>query len=120
MKPVFATDLTENKHNTEPNGREFLTQEPSDALSRRHEEMLGRMNETMEKSQLAKPLRVVEYVCSMGVADHAVRYPEGGAEGGPSHGAAASGVPQRAGGVLGVWRVPARLGGTARSRPQKE
>ena len=28
--------------------------------------MLGRMNETMEKSQLAKPLRVVEYVCSMG------------------------------------------------------
>lgn len=32
MKPVFATDLTENKHNTEPNGREFLTQEPSDAL----------------------------------------------------------------------------------------
>ena len=66
MKPVFATDLTENKHNTEPNGREFLTQEPSDALSRRHEEMLGRMNETMEKSQLAKPLRVVEYVCSMG------------------------------------------------------
>ena len=66
MKPVFATDLTENKHNTEPNGREFLTQEPSDALSRRHEEMLGRMNETMEKSQLAKPLRVVEYVCSLG------------------------------------------------------
>ena len=66
MKPVFATDLTENKHNTEPNGREFLTQEPSDALRRRHEEMLGRMNETMEKSQLAKPLRVVEYVCSMG------------------------------------------------------
>ena len=42
MKPVFATDLTENKHNTEPNGREFLTQEPSDALRRRHEEMLGR------------------------------------------------------------------------------
>ncbi len=66
MKPVFATDLTENKHNTEPNGREFLTQEPSDALRRRHEEMLGRMNETMEKSQLAKPLRVVEYVCSLG------------------------------------------------------
>ena len=66
MKPVFATDLTENKHNTEPNGREFLTQEPSDALRRRHEEMLDRMNETMEKSQLAKPLRVVEYICSLG------------------------------------------------------
>ena len=66
MKPVFATDLTENKHNTEPNGQEFLTQEPSGALRRRHEEMLGRMNETMEKSQLAKPLRVVEYVCSLG------------------------------------------------------
>lgn len=65
MKPFLGIDLTENKHNEEPNGAEFLVQSPSDALRQALETSSDQAANTLGRSKLPLPLRILQYICGL-------------------------------------------------------
>ena len=66
MKPFLGIDLTQNKKNEEINGREFLVQELSVAMSQSLESSAEEAGETLKKAALPLPLRIVQYICGFG------------------------------------------------------
>lgn len=66
MKPLFSIDLTTNKKNDQINGQEFLVQTPSAALSRSFDVSTEKAEETIEKSKIPKPFRIIETICALG------------------------------------------------------
>jgi len=63
MKPFLGIDLTENKKNEQFNGDVFLTARPSSATARSFEQSSEKADETLERSKLPLPLRIVQGVC---------------------------------------------------------
>lgn len=65
MKPLFAIDLTTNKKNQQSNGKEFLVQTPSAAIAQSLARSSKQVGDTIEKSKLPLPLRIIEGVCGL-------------------------------------------------------
>ena len=65
MKPFLGIDLTTNKKNEQMNGDEFLIQTPSVALTQSFERSLESSEETIEKSKLPLPVRIMQWICAM-------------------------------------------------------
>lgn len=63
MKPFLGIDLTENKHNAQMNGAEFLAQIPSEALRQALSASTEKAETTISGSRLPLPFRVVQYLC---------------------------------------------------------
>lgn len=63
MKPFLAIDLTTNKKNEENNGKEFLVQKTSDALSQSFDNSSEEIEQTIEKSKLPFIIRIIQWVC---------------------------------------------------------
>ena len=63
MKPFLGINLTTDKTNETINGREFLIQTPSAALSNTFTASLEKANETIERAKLPLLLRIVQYIC---------------------------------------------------------
>ena len=64
MKPFLAIDLTNNKKNEENNGKEFLVQETSAALSQSFESSYEVVDKTLEKAKLPLAIRIIQWVCA--------------------------------------------------------
>ena len=62
MKPFLGIDLTTNKKNKQQIGDEFLIQQPSLALSESLDSSFEHADETIEKSKIPLPFRIVQYV----------------------------------------------------------
>lgn len=66
MKPFIGIDITENKKNEELNGKEFIVASASaaqsDALENASDKILG----LLEKSELPRPLRILQWVGIIG------------------------------------------------------
>ncbi len=65
MKPFLGIDLTEDKKNEKTNGKEFLTQKPSSAMTEALERSGEKAVEKIKKSQLPLPVRIVQLVCTV-------------------------------------------------------
>jgi len=65
MKPFLGIDLTTNKKNEQMNGDEFLIKKPSLALTQSFERSLENTEDTIEKSKLPLPVRIVQWVCGV-------------------------------------------------------
>jgi len=65
MKPFLAIDLTTNKKNEENNGKEFLVQKTSDALSQSFDNSSEEIEQTIEKSKLPFIIRIIQWVCGL-------------------------------------------------------
>lgn len=65
MKPFLGIDLTLNKKNDQFSGNEFLVQKPSSALSNSLEVSTDKAEETIDKSKLPLPFRIVQFVCGI-------------------------------------------------------
>lgn len=65
MKPFLGIDLTADKKNEQINGNEFLVQTPSDSLSKSLENSTNNAEQTIEKSKLPLPLRMIQYICGI-------------------------------------------------------
>lgn len=63
MKPFLGIDLTDDKHNIQPNGRVFLVDKPSSASSQLYERSCEDAEETIERSKLPLLLRIAKWVC---------------------------------------------------------
>ncbi len=65
MKPFLGIDITTNKKNEQMNGEEFIAAKPSQALTQSFEKSLENSEETIEKSKLPLPMRIVQWVCGI-------------------------------------------------------
>lgn len=63
MKPFLGIDLTQNKKNEQINGEEFLVMRPSAAMAQSFEQSSKRAEETIERSKLPLPLRIIQLIC---------------------------------------------------------
>lgn len=63
MIPFLGIDLTENKHNEQMNGAEFLVQTPSEALRHALAASSEKAESTVSRSKLPIPFRVIQYIC---------------------------------------------------------
>ena len=63
MKPIFAIDLTNDKKNDKTNGDEFIVRTVSSYNSENLEENRKDLKDTIEKSKLPRPLRILRSVC---------------------------------------------------------
>lgn len=90
MKPFAGIDLTENKKNETPNGDEFLTAKPPEALSQAIDTSGGEaLDMLLVKTKLPLGLRIIKWVCAFlalftvaavtayGTADENTTLPEG-------------------------------------------
>lgn len=66
MKPFLCVDLTADKKNEQVNGDEFLVAKPSDALTQSFERSSENAEETIEKSKLPLPVRIIQWICGGG------------------------------------------------------
>ena len=64
MLPLWGIDLTTDKKNEKMNGSEFLAQKPSAALEQTLEASTDNVEQTIEKSKLPLPFRILQYICS--------------------------------------------------------
>ena len=62
MKPVFGTDLTNNKANEDYNADPFVIATPDEATLREFEKLGEQAEETVKKSGLPLPLTIAKYV----------------------------------------------------------
>ncbi len=62
MKPVFGTDLTNDKHNESYNADPFVIATPDESTRREFERLGERAEETVKKSGLPLPLNIAKYV----------------------------------------------------------
>ena len=67
MKPFLGMNLTTDKNNEQMNGNEFLVQTPSSSLSNYLETSIDKADQTIEKSKLPLPFRVIQYICGIAV-----------------------------------------------------
>lgn len=65
MKPFLGIDVTTDKNNELINGKEFLTQETSSALSRSLETSSEKADETERKAKLPLVFRILQYICGV-------------------------------------------------------
>ncbi len=65
MKPFLGIDLTENKNNDKLNGNEFIIQVPSSTMTQSLEASSEKAEETIDKSKLPLPLRIIQSVCGV-------------------------------------------------------
>lgn len=72
MKPFLGVDLTTNKKNEQVNGNEFLVAKPSNTLVQSFERSSENAEETIEKSKLPMPIRIIQWICGAGGAIVAV------------------------------------------------
>lgn len=63
MKPFLGIDLTNDRKNEEHNGGEFIVARPSLAMAQAVVASVDRVEETIERSRLPRPLRIVKAVC---------------------------------------------------------
>lgn len=68
MKPFLGVDLTTDKKNEQVNGEEFLVAKPSYMLTQSFERSSENAEETIEKSKLPLPVRIVQWICGVGGA----------------------------------------------------
>lgn len=62
MKPFLGIDITTDKKNEQMNSEEFIVAKPSPALTQSLEQSLENSEETIEKSKLPLPMRIVQWV----------------------------------------------------------
>lgn len=62
MKPVFAIDITENKHNTENNSSPFKVKTISEPTSRKLDELSGEAKDAVRQSSLPTALAIVKWI----------------------------------------------------------
>lgn len=62
MKPFLCIDLTDNKKNEQENGEEWLVAKPSSALVQSLERSTEHAEQTIEKSKLPLPIRIVKWI----------------------------------------------------------
>lgn len=72
MKPFLGVDLTTDKKNEQVNGNEFLVAKPSNTLVQSFERSSENAEETIEKSKLPLPVRIIQWICGGGGAIVAV------------------------------------------------
>ena len=60
MKPFLGIDLTTDKKNEKFNGKEFLVAVPSSAMTQSYKRFSEKAEETIDKSKLPLPLRIVQ------------------------------------------------------------
>lgn len=65
MKPVFGTDLTTDKNNTQINSEKFICAEPSQALAHALEKSSEQASKRIEKTKLPLLLRILQFVCAV-------------------------------------------------------
>ncbi len=63
MKPFLGVDLTTDKKNEQVNGNEFLVAKPSNMLVQSFERSSENAEETIEKSKLPLPVRIIQWIC---------------------------------------------------------
>ncbi len=68
MKPFLGVELTTDKKNEQINGDKFLVAKPSHMLAQSFERSSENAEETIEKSKLPLPVRIVQWVCGAGGA----------------------------------------------------
>lgn len=66
MKPFLGIDLTIDPKNQQINGKEFLIQVPSAALSQSLQSSADQVEGILKKSKLSLPFRVIQYICGIG------------------------------------------------------
>lgn len=66
MVPFLGTDITNDKHNDEINGYEFMVQELSEAACRNLDKAAEDAIEVVNKSNLPLVLRIIEWVTGLG------------------------------------------------------
>ena len=62
MKPFMGIDITTDKKNEQINGEEFIAAKPSLALTQSFEHSLENSEDTIERSKLPLPMRIVQWV----------------------------------------------------------
>ena len=65
MKPFFGIDLTYDKKNEAVNGKEFLVQTPSTALSQALDHSIEEASTETGKAKLPLPLTILQYGCGL-------------------------------------------------------
>ena len=65
MKPFFGIDLTYDKKNEAVNGKEFLVQTPSTALSQALDHSIEKASTETGKAKLPLPLTILQYGCGL-------------------------------------------------------
>lgn len=65
MKPFFGIDLTADRKNTQPHGKEFLTHTPSCMLSKHMESLTDQAETAVNRSKLPLPIRIIQYICGL-------------------------------------------------------
>ena len=60
MKPFLGINLTNDKHNTQPNGAEFLIRQPSPVLAQALQSSDDRADQTLESAKLPLFLRIFQ------------------------------------------------------------
>ncbi len=63
MKPFLGIDITTDKKNEKINGEEFLIATPSEVMTQTLENSTEEAEETIKKSMLPKPLRILQLIC---------------------------------------------------------
>ncbi len=62
MKPFLCIDLTADKHNEQENGTQWLVAKPSPVLTQALERSTENAEQTIEKSKLPLPVRIVKWL----------------------------------------------------------
>ena len=65
MKPFLGIDVTSDPKNQQINGKEFIIQQPSAALSQSLEASSGQVDQIIKTSRLPLPLRVIQFLCGI-------------------------------------------------------
>ena len=63
MKPIFSIDITNDKNNTEANGKEFIIRSISRDLSEKLENAEDKIDDIQEKAKLPLWLRIFKLIC---------------------------------------------------------
>lgn len=63
MKPFLGIDLTTDKKNEQRNGTEFIVAQPSAAMTQAYARSSKKAEETIKRSKLPLPLRIVQWIC---------------------------------------------------------
>ncbi|MBQ7817324.1 MAG: hypothetical protein IJ388_00825 [Oscillospiraceae bacterium] len=65
MKPFIGIDISTDKKNEKMNGDEFIVATPSLALTQSFERSLESSTDTIEKSKLPLPVRIIQWICGI-------------------------------------------------------
>lgn len=65
MKPFLGIDITTDKKNEKVNGDEFLSAVPSSPMTQSFEQSSDNAEETINRSQLPLPLRIIQFITGL-------------------------------------------------------